>query len=155
MVSIHCCSFFSLEGKINGFGTFFRIDGTKRTGTWVGEQLHGHAVDEMSNGERYEGEFDRGERHGKGTYVWANSNKYQGQFQRNKIHGLGVLTLANGDVIESKFINERRHGLGRIVRPYVPVDYVYCLDDRAMFSTNVVEVTVMLIVVLVSLFAFS
>lgn len=34
-----------------------------------------------SNGDVYEGEFNKGEKHGKGIYLYKNGDKYEGQWK--------------------------------------------------------------------------
>ena len=54
-------------------------------------------------GERYEGEYRKGQKHGTGTWVsarpmYASGARYAGEWQAGKKHGRGCYTRADGSV---------------------------------------------------------
>ena len=60
----------------------------------------------MSNGDRYEGEFQKDFYNGKGVYYWANGNKYEGKFKDNKREGKGKFTSIDGEILECLWKND-------------------------------------------------
>ncbi|MET0869077.1 MAG: caspase family protein [Pseudorhodoplanes sp.] len=67
---------------------------------------------ELSDGDRYVGEFRNHKRNGQGTYTWGNGNRYVGEFVDDKIEGQGTFTFKDGARYVGPFVNEKRHGRG-------------------------------------------
>ncbi len=58
---------------------------------------HGVGTMEYRNGERYSGEFKRGERDGLGTYIYLDPpGRYEGGWLAGKKHGRAIVQSANG-----------------------------------------------------------
>ncbi|BAT89729.1 hypothetical protein VIGAN_06076400 [Vigna angularis var. angularis] len=101
---------------------------TKSTssGCWV--QVH-------SNGDVYEGEFQKGKCWGSGVYhyhmsgryegdwvdgkydgygveTWARGSRYRGQYKKGLRHGMGIYRFYNGDVYGGEWSNGQCHGFG-------------------------------------------
>jgi hypothetical protein len=76
------------DGYAQGIGKYIFVKNGKKeseiTGTMMNGKLKGPGIIEMSNGSKYEGEFNYGE-----------------------INGLGVVTNANGSRVEGKWLNNR------------------------------------------------
>ena len=66
--------------------TITKYDGARAAdGLFEGQ---GHA--EFTSGNRYTGDFERGQMHGHGEYVWTDGLVYTGNFINNRITGTGV-----------------------------------------------------------------
>ncbi len=80
-------------------------DGTKYTGQWKGNKMHGEGTIIYPNGGKYSGEWKDSIKSGKGTETWPDGTKYTGQWADNKMHGQGTLTWTNGNRYEGEFNN--------------------------------------------------
>lgn len=67
---------------------------------------------QLSDGDRFVGEFRNGKRNGQGTYTWGNGNRYVGDFVDDKIQGQGTFTFKDGAKYVGPFVNEKRNGRG-------------------------------------------
>ncbi len=56
-----------------------------------------YAKIKLSDGGKYDGEFNNGYFEGRGTYEYPNGDVYEGYWNSGKYHGEGILTLANGE----------------------------------------------------------
>ena len=56
--------------------------GDRYTGDFLKGQPHGHGRSVTSGGDKYTGEWREGQRHGKGKCIFANGDKYQGHRSR-------------------------------------------------------------------------
>ncbi|CAN8304494.1 unnamed protein product [Cochlearia groenlandica] len=89
-----------------------------------------------SNGDFYEGEFDKGESNGNGVYYyyfvrgryegdwcqgrydghgiesWSRGSRYKGQYKNGLRHGYGVYRFYNGDCYAGEWFNGQSHGFG-------------------------------------------
>jgi hypothetical protein len=45
--------------------------------------MHGSGTFKWANGNKYDGNFEKGQRMDKGKYVWANGDWYEGNFTAN------------------------------------------------------------------------
>lgn len=78
------------------------------------EKPHGHGLGFYSNGTKYDGEWDAGDKHGMGNYTYPNGERYEGTFSRNKRNGLGTYTWPNGDTYRGYWKDDKRNGEGAI-----------------------------------------
>lgn len=107
-----------------------------RVGCLSGDCVDGRGVFMYPTRERYEGEFDEGDKHGQGIeyysdgklkykgsykddvragsgiYYYQNGDKYAGQFVNNTPNGRGTYYFSDGDRFIGYFRNGRRHGPG-------------------------------------------
>ena len=67
-----------------------------------------------SNGERYSGEWQYGQRHGRGTYTYADGGSYSGDWERDKIQGEGTAKYSDNNVYSGSWTNGKIHGRGRL-----------------------------------------
>ena len=69
------------------------------------------AVD-MTNGDKYQGEFMNGRFQGRGTYTYADGGRYTGQWRDNKRSGKGMYTGPRGAKYVGEFENDLANGYG-------------------------------------------
>lgn len=64
---------------------------TKYEGSRAADGLFdGKGYAEFTSGNKYNGDFERGQMHGHGEYVWTDGLIYTGDFVNNRITGTGV-----------------------------------------------------------------
>ncbi|KAL4467009.1 hypothetical protein ABPG74_010606 [Tetrahymena malaccensis] len=83
----------------------------------------GKARAEFSNGDVYDGEYDKGLKHGKGVYEYVSkqegvpNNVYKGEFQNNLKNGIGVMTYYLPEEKKEEYYgqwkNDKKDGEGR------------------------------------------
>lgn len=67
---------------------------TKYEGARAADGLfEGTGQAQFMSGNKYSGDFERGQMHGHGEYVWTDGLVYTGSFVNNKITGTGVCRL--------------------------------------------------------------
>ena len=76
------------NGKKNGQGIFYYIDGRMYNGNWENDIIHGYGAEQGAY--FYEGEWKRGIKHGKGYLKMKDQSTYQGQFADGRPHGTGI-----------------------------------------------------------------
>lgn len=96
----------------HGFGTLYLSDGSKFTGFWVKNDFsyYGRYLD--SEGNVFEGFFQKGSIIGKGTEITAVST-YNGEFSNGVKEGKGCLKT-DSEVYEGDFYNNNKNGKGLI-----------------------------------------
>ena len=52
----------------------------------------------FTNKDRYEGEFQNGQKHGRGVYFHVDGSKYEGEWNLDDKNGVGAMSYANGDL---------------------------------------------------------
>lgn len=83
-------------------------------GEWLDDKKHGYGTFVWSNGNKYQGGWEKNQQKGKGMldclidsapavhatgiFTWANNSKYEGEYENGKKHGFGVYTLEDGGV---------------------------------------------------------
>ena len=76
-------------------------DGRVYTGQRSGKgKIEGKGLMTWPNGDRYEGNFDRGHMSGKGKFVGANGVSYDGNWLNDQYNGQGKYISAEGEVME-------------------------------------------------------
>lgn len=121
----------SIMGKANGVGSCSFHDGSKYSGEWKNNHMHGTGKITFPSGE-YIGEFENGQYSGAGEYAYHHGQRYRGSYKQGQRHGHGVLKLAEesiagyvGDWIEGK-----RNGYGIQIFPDGDQYYGEWADDR-------------------------
>ncbi|MBA0670957.1 hypothetical protein Goklo_024492, partial [Gossypium klotzschianum] len=113
-------------------------------------------VQVYSNGDVYEGEFDKGKCSGSGVYhyymsgryegdwvdgkydgygveTWARGSRYRGQFRQGLRHGFGVYWFYTGDVYAGEWSNGQSHGCG--IHTYKMHGFgVYCFANGHQYE---------------------
>ncbi|KAK7330839.1 hypothetical protein VNO77_25043 [Canavalia gladiata] len=72
----------------------------------------GYWVKVYSNGDVYEGEFQKGKCWGSGVYHYHMSGRYEGDWLDGKYEGYGVETWARGSRYRGQYRQGLRHGIG-------------------------------------------
>jgi hypothetical protein len=65
------------------------------------------------NGDRFEGDINKGIANGRGVYTFADSSRYVGPVKNDRINGHGTITYSNGDRYVGDLWNGKPQGLGR------------------------------------------
>ncbi|MEK8126377.1 stalk domain-containing protein [Paenibacillus filicis] len=101
------------DGVLSGAGKQYSdIGKLVFTGIFAaGERESGTLTEE--NGDKYTGEFERGEPNGKGKMVYKNGDSYEGNFLNGKREGKGTYTTSKGEKIEGDFQNNLKNGVIR------------------------------------------
>ena len=86
------------------------------TGTYFGymnnHDFQGLKIFQKKNGEKYVGEWERGQQHGKGIHIWPDREKYEGNWGNNIQEGFGIYTWPNGEKYVGNFTKGDREGFG-------------------------------------------
>ena len=82
-------------------GTGMGPKGQKYIGEFYKGEFHGQGIF-RHEGREYVGQYKNHKRHGQGTYTYANGDKYVGEWKKHKYYGKGVYIYSNGD----KYIGE-------------------------------------------------
>jgi len=99
---------------VNGQGTFTYSNGDKYTGQFKKGNKHGTGTLDFAAGHTYIGEFKDDIMHGQGTITYSDGEKYVGQWKEGKLHGEGTYTWPNGDNYVGKFKDGRKSGKGTL-----------------------------------------
>ena len=95
----------------NCYGTTIGPKGEKYVGEFYKGNFHGHGTFAYA-GRKYVGEYKNHKKHGKGTYKYANGDKYVGEWKKAKYDGQGTYLYANGDKYFGEWKKGIRHGEG-------------------------------------------
>jgi len=107
----------SVDGRIEGYGTQSWPDGAKYTGEFLNGEKHGYGTKTTSNGQSYSGFWKHNNRSGHGTYRWPSGSSYTGNFKHGDNHGWGKYTWHNGKVYEGEYKNDEKDGFGAMIFP--------------------------------------
>ncbi len=77
-----------------------------------GTPADGRATILFPNGNRYDGEFQNGQRNGCGTFKYSGFGVYMGEFENDKLSGIGELKLQNGNRYRGEFSQSKCQGEG-------------------------------------------
>ena len=90
-----------------GKGDFTMPNGTKYSGDWVNDRMHGEGVLTRTDGRRYEGSFVDGKPDGFGVQMWQDGTIHAGTWKEGKQHGIGNYT-SNGRTRQGEWENGKR-----------------------------------------------
>ena len=99
----------------HGKGIWTGDDGKIHDGLWKDGFAEGHGIVTYSRGQKYEGNFEKGNREGKGCYETKNW-VYNGDWKKNKMEGEGIMewkredNSLDGRKYEGPWLNGRMHG---------------------------------------------
>lgn len=99
------------DGKINGFGTTYNLDGDKIfEGHWENDDaVEGTMY--LPDGRRYVGQVLQNVFNGNGTLFESNGDKlYEGSWVEGEPHGRGTLAYDTGDFVEGDFLKGEVNG---------------------------------------------
>eukprot|EP00622_Pseudochattonella_farcimen_P008103 FR744269.1.p1 GENE.FR744269.1~~FR744269.1.p1 ORF type:complete len:259 (+),score=21.81 FR744269.1:59-835(+) len=83
-------------------------------GQCVGDNRQGVGVHQLTDGARYEGEFNQGLIEGLGLNVLKDGAELRGEFSGGKLDGYGVYQWPNNQEYSGQWKNGKRSGLGKL-----------------------------------------
>ena len=95
-----------------GNGVMRYTDGNKYDGEWEDGQRHGSGLMTYRNGDSYDGQWENGQRQGTGTYIWHDGGQYVGSYKNNMRDGMGDYFGWSGFVSEYGWAGNY-HGLSK------------------------------------------
>ena len=101
-----------INGKKEGKGTYYYINGCKYEGYFKNDKKEGKGIFYYTNGDRYEGNFEEGNYEGKGIFYFSNGDRYEGNFEKNKYSGKGIYYYHNGDYFDGYWMDDKKCGEG-------------------------------------------
>ena len=101
-----------INGKKEGKGIYFYINGCKYEGYFKNDKKNGFGIFYYNNGDRYEGNFEEGNYEGKGIFYFNNGDRYEGNFEKNKYSGKGKYYYHNGDIFDGYWMDDKKYGEG-------------------------------------------
>jgi len=96
----------------HGIGSFTLSNGNRYEGEWENQTRHGWGTSYMTNGRIYIGEWHKDKRNGHGIFTWPGGDVYEGMWKNSKRHGSGTYTWADGRVYKGEWMDDKRHGFG-------------------------------------------
>jgi hypothetical protein len=82
-------------------------------GCVTGDCRNGKGRIELSNGDKYEGDFKNGIIEGQGQFTRANGSKYTGKLTNGKFNGFGTLVDARGNIATGNYVDNELDGQGK------------------------------------------
>ena len=109
---------FDGRGRPSGYGTMRYANGDRYDGNWEKGRCQGEGVYNYAAGGRYEGNWEKGEIKGKGIFYYANGDVLSAEFTDGGTQtGVGKYTYAKGAVYEGELANGQPEGQGKMVWP--------------------------------------
>jgi len=93
-------------------------------------ERHGTGKATLSNGDVYEGQYEKGQRHGEGVYkfkasrvkinrvynlIFQGGARYVGSYSRNKKVGDGKMYFPDGSVYSGQWDDDKKNGVGEFL----------------------------------------
>lgn len=100
---------------VNGVGRLMYENGNVYSGQFLEGKYNGAGIFTSLRGDRYEGDWEQGEKHGNGRYVYPDGSSYSGSFEANKKHGFGIFTWEDGTEYRGHWNEGEPHGEGELV----------------------------------------
>jgi hypothetical protein len=94
-----------LNGLFHGLGTYTHTNGNKYVGMHQDGNRDGNGTYFFANGEKYIGEWKRSMKNGNGIQTRPDGTNYSGYWKDNAMHGEGVLIWSDGRRQEGVFEN--------------------------------------------------
>ena len=97
----------AINGKANGKGNFYGINGDRYEGDWRNGKQEGKGIyyfnTEPWKGDRYEGDWRNDKKDGKGIFYLPNGDRRVGDFANGREIGLHVTITRNGEIKKEYF----------------------------------------------------
>lgn len=87
-------------------------NGEKYFGEWNDGQKHGYGVFKWPGGAKHKGGWKDGMAHGHGVHTWPDGEKHDGEYKDGKKHGQGVHTWPDGSNYVGEYKDGKKHGHG-------------------------------------------
>ncbi|MFK8182118.1 MAG: pentapeptide repeat-containing protein [Phormidesmis sp.] len=85
-------------------------------GTFVdGQPANGRGTMLYPSGNRYDGEYQDGQRNGCGTFSFVDGRRYVGEMRADKLEGKGTWIMKNGERYIGEFKNNQCNGAGMFI----------------------------------------
>lgn len=101
-----------MKKKSNKEGVEFYSNGDFYEGEFNKGRCNGSGVYYYFGNGRYEGDWIDGKYDGYGIESWARGSRYRGQYRNGLRHGYGVYRFYTGDVYSGEWLNGQSHGVG-------------------------------------------
>ncbi|OYU54683.1 MAG: hypothetical protein CFE25_15470 [Chitinophagaceae bacterium BSSC1] len=101
-----------VDSLMSGIGVMVWPSGDKYIGEWKRGNRTGKGKFIFKDGRVYEGDFNAGKLNGKGTMIYKDGSKYIGDWKDGNITGKGKISYASGGSYEGDFLNNTLEGKG-------------------------------------------
>lgn len=98
-------------------GTYTFSDGEKYVGEFRRGQYSGQGSWSSPNGQKHVGQYRDGKRNGYGTYTFPDGGRYVGEFREGKFSGQGTFSFADGTQHTGEYRDDKRNGQGTYTLP--------------------------------------
>lgn len=76
---------------------------------------NGFYIEDLGNGEKYEGNYVENKKSGQGKYYFSDGSVYDGNWENDIMQGKGKLTWKNGRTFDGNFIDGSPSGRGKMI----------------------------------------
>jgi len=113
----------------NCHGTGMGPKGQKYIGEFYKGEFHGQGIF-RHEGREYVGQYKNHKRHGQGTYTYANGDKYVGEWKKHKYHGQGTYIYSNGDKYVGEWKKDKYYAPDNLNERDGQGTYIYVNGDK-------------------------
>lgn len=93
-----------MEGwEKRGIGYYIHADGAIEYGNWHDDKNFEHCLMYLSNGDRFEGAYQHGQKNRFGICIWNNLSVYAGHWKDDMKHGNGIQRSSDGNIYSGEW----------------------------------------------------